>query len=50
MFPPEIRRSFALANEWSTEIRYSPEVLGDEEADGFLRAAQSILSWADKRL
>ncbi len=48
--PPEIRRSFALVNEWSTEMRYSPEVFEDGEAESFLRGAGTILQWADKRL
>ena len=44
---PGIRRSFALANEWSTEIRYR-RVLGDDERL-FSEGGPSILFMAQIR-
>ena len=49
-FPTTVTRSFALVNDWSTEMRYLPRVIRPSEADAFLRATDSIISWADGRL
>lgn len=49
-FPAEIRPHFTLANDWSTDLRYLPKVLRPDEAEGFLKAAEAIMSWANGRL
>jgi len=49
-FPGDITRSFTLACDWSTDIRYSPKTIKPMEADAFLTAAERIVDWADGRL
>jgi HEPN domain-containing protein len=48
-FPNEVTRSFALAADWTTELRYVPRGLGSADADAFLMAAETILEWAKRR-
>lgn len=48
--PRDITRHFTLLNDWSTELRYVPRRVKDEDADVFLTAAASIIGWADGRL
>lgn len=49
-FPREITRHFTLVNDWSTDLRYSPRQVRDEEAQAFLESAVAIIQWADGRL
>lgn len=49
-FPGPITQAFTLVNDWSTELRYRPSILREDEARGFLTAAEQILTWADGRL
>ena len=48
-FPREINEQFTLVNSWSTDLRYRPNTVRDEEAEGFLIAVSRILHWADER-
>jgi HEPN domain-containing protein len=49
-FPREINRDFTLVNDWSTDLRYTPRTLKEDEAEAFLAAAEAIVHWADGRL
>jgi hypothetical protein len=49
-FPSDITRSFTLVNDWSTDMRYVPRNMKEEEIDAFLKATREILIWADGRL
>lgn len=49
-FPREIGRCFALVDNWSTDLRYTPRSVGEPEARKFLAAAWAIILWADGRL
>ncbi|WP_013626962.1 HEPN domain-containing protein [Rubinisphaera brasiliensis] len=49
-FPRDITRHFTLVNDWSTDLRYTPRTVRDEEADAFLASAIAIINWADRRL
>lgn len=49
-FPSDVARDFALVNDWSTDLRYSPGTVRAADAEGFLRAAVAIIRWADGRL
>jgi hypothetical protein len=42
-FPRSIARTFALVNNWSTDLRYVPRTVKTSEADKFLRAVREIL-------
>ena len=48
--PEEINRAFTLVQDWTTGLRYSPGAWDLEDALGFLRAAKTIVRWADGRL
>ena len=49
-FPRGINREFALVNDWSTNLRYLPRTLKEDESRAFLAAAKAIIHWADGRL
>jgi hypothetical protein len=49
-FPPDITQHFTLVNDWSTDLRYTPQSVRDDEAEAFLAAAVAIINWADGRL
>lgn len=49
-FPREINQHFTLVNDWSTDLRYVPRTVRDDEADAFLSSAAAIIHWADGRL
>ena len=48
-FPGEITQHFTLVNDWSTELRYTPRAVREEEAEAFLVSAVAIIKWADGR-
>ncbi len=48
--PPSINNNFIHVNDWSTDLRYAPRTMKDEEAEDFLTAARNIIHWADGRL
>ena len=48
-FPRDVNAAFTLANDWSTDLRYLPQTMRPDEADGFLTAAKTIMRWADGR-
>jgi hypothetical protein len=37
-------------NDWSTDLRYLPRTLKEDESKAFLAAAEAIIQWADGRL
>ncbi|QDU61741.1 HEPN domain protein [Planctomycetes bacterium Pan216] len=49
-FPREVTEAFTLINYWSTDLRYVPSNVRDNDADGFLSAAGKIIDWARGRL
>lgn len=49
-FPREITQQFTLVNDWSTDLRYTPSSVREEEAEAFLEATVAILRWANARL
>jgi HEPN domain-containing protein len=49
-FPREITQHFTLVNDWSTDLRYTPRSVRDEEAEAFVASAVAIIRWADGRL
>jgi len=49
-FPPEISSAFVRVNTWDTEWRYRPGAASPREAEDFLKAAEEIIIWADRRL
>lgn len=48
--PEEVNRAFTLVQDWSTGLRYSLDAWDLKDALGFLRAAKTIVRWADGRL
>ena len=48
--PPSVNRAFVLAQEWSTDLRYSPAAWGRSDAEQFLHAVEAIMHWAGRRL
>jgi hypothetical protein len=49
-FSREITEAFALASDWSTDMRYLPRTMNFDQAEEFLDAAETIIQWADGRL
>ena len=49
-FPGDVTRQFTLVNDWSTDLRYTPRSVREDEAKAFLAAAVVIIRWADGRL
>jgi hypothetical protein len=43
-------RHVSLVSSWSTDLRYEPGPGDPEDAEAFLIAAQSILTWANGRM
>jgi hypothetical protein len=43
-------RHVSLVSSWSTDLRYEPGPGDPEDAEAFLAAANSILSWANGRM
>jgi HEPN domain-containing protein len=48
--PNTVIRPLAQVATWKTELRYKPGAIRNREATEFLKAAQSVLEWADGRL
>jgi hypothetical protein len=48
--PVAQNRQISLVSSWSTDLRYEPGPGSPEDAESFLFAARSILSWADGRM
>lgn len=49
-FPASIFKHFALAERWTTALRYQSGALDIRDAGGFMKAAKSIMDWIDGRL
>src|SRR5437868_128618 len=48
--PPVVARDLLLVSSWSPDLRYEPGPGDAVEAERFLRAARSIVYWADGRI
>lgn len=46
----EINEAFTLIQWWSTELRYSPTAVKDQDAMTFMEAAGTVMAWANGRL
>jgi HEPN domain-containing protein len=46
----EVNEAFTLIQWWSTDLRYSPANVRNEEAATFMEAAEAVMKWADGRL
>lgn len=46
----EVNEAFTLIQWWSTELRYSPTNVRNEEAATFMEAAKAVMTWADGRI
>ncbi|SFI88392.1 HEPN domain-containing protein [Planctomicrobium piriforme] len=49
-FTKEVTKHFTLVNDWSTDLRYSPRGVVEEDAVEFLNSADAIIRWANGRL
>lgn len=43
-FPRDVAKSFQIVKLWSTNLRYSPQLISQREAMAFLEATRSILN------
>jgi len=48
--PHVLSRDFTLVDSWSTDLRYEPANLKDNEARKFVVATGKIIEWAEGRL
>ena len=49
--PPEpVSRALILLDSWGTELRYDPRPVYSGDIDAFLRAVQTVVGWAGRRL
>lgn len=48
--PRGLASDFLRVNTWSTDLRYSPGSIHDDDARDFHRSASEIMNWADGRL
>ena len=48
--PAQQLRDFEVADDWATDLRYSPAVLDEQEARNFLRATGRLLDWMTGRI
>ena len=48
--PVNEARHVSLVSSWSTDLRYEPGPGDPEDAEAFLKAAKSVLAWADGRM
>lgn len=46
----EIARQFSVVNRWSTALRYLRRDVGSPNAGSFVKAADTIIRWADGRI
>jgi HEPN domain len=49
-FPSQIAKDFSLVDTWTTDLRYKAGTTKRRDAEAFLRAANEIMEWADRRL
>lgn len=49
-FPRDITQHFTLVNDWSTDLRYTPRTVREDDAEAFLASAVAIIRWADGRI
>jgi HEPN domain len=48
-FPKDVVGAFSLVSTWDTDLRYQEFMVAPGEAEVFLKAAETILGWADGR-
>jgi HEPN domain-containing protein len=46
----ELARAFIVVASWSTDLRYDPGTMPEDDAREFLAAVRRIFAWADERL
>ena len=49
-FPGHVREYFVYVSTWTTDFRYRPGLIEQEDADDFLKATEAIILWADGRM
>jgi len=49
-FPKEVVRTFAIVDEWSTDLRYLPRSWKRGDAREFLAASKTIIEWVNERI
>lgn len=48
--PSLISKELALANTWTTDLRYEPRTIRRHDAELFHEAVQAIMQWANERI
>ena len=48
--PLSVLRELTRIKNWTTHLRYDPVTIKRREADGFLRAVENVIQWADGRI
>ncbi|HXD86400.1 MAG TPA: HEPN domain-containing protein [Urbifossiella sp.] len=49
-FPRDVVEAFSIVSGWSTDMRYQPGTVPDDDAEAFLEAADVISKWSNRRL
>ena len=49
-FPGEVTRGFFTVDDWSTNLRYSPNGVYDGDANDFMAAVRVITAWVRERI
>lgn len=49
-FPQQIQEYFSYLRTWSTDFRYVPGMIEHKDAYDFLKAADTIIEWAEGRM
>jgi len=50
VMPADIRRDWTYVTSWTVDLRYEPGPGSMNDAERFLKSAESILNWADRRM
>ncbi|HEX4608347.1 MAG TPA: HEPN domain-containing protein [Urbifossiella sp.] len=48
--PPDVVQAFSEVIVWETDLRYEPGTMAEDDVLAFMRAADAIRSWADRRM
>jgi HEPN domain-containing protein len=46
-FPPEVVRQLTDVGSWTTDLRYSPVAVSEQEAQEFMAAVSGLLEWGE---
>jgi HEPN domain-containing protein len=49
-FPPDVVQAFTTISVWSTEMRYQPGTIPEDDSEAFMSAVEIVWKWADGRL